>query len=302
VMPFSSVTSIATRRSSESIGPPARSSGARRCSPCPTRASRRSPVSSRLPPLAVDGDDAIVFALRGLVVKLDAATGVEPVTPADRRRPVRDFSQRPRRGPGRRRGGRAGVILPEPGEPEHDFLVASLDGATGAERWRLVRNGTPGPPDPDDADWDDTSDEATALALAPGGDVIACGYLRNVETAPTGRWCGSPATPASSGGATWSTEPRTDRTWPKRSPSMHLATCWSPARCRPRPRAGKSWSRGSTVPAASKGGAASPPVRHRGRVGRRHRGARGRDGRRGGSDSERRHWTRLHAGDAHQRR
>jgi len=25
----------------------------------------------------VDGDDAIVFALRGLVVKLDAATGVE---------------------------------------------------------------------------------------------------------------------------------------------------------------------------------------------------------------------------------
>src|SRR5262249_49178555 len=142
-------------------------------------------------------------------------------------------------------------------EPEHDFLVASLDGATGAERWRLVRNGTPGPPDPDDADWDDTSDEATALALAPGGDVIACGYLRNVETAPTGRWCGSPATPASSGGATWSTEPRTDRTWQKRSPSMHLATCWSPARCRPRPRAGKSWSRGSTVPAASKGGAAS---------------------------------------------
>jgi hypothetical protein len=133
-------------------------------------------LDSSPPPIAVDGDDAIVLALGGLVVKLDAATGAERWRRQIDAGPFETFLDALVVDPG---GGVAvaGVILPEPGEPEHDFLVASLDGVTGAERWRLVRNGTPGPPDPDDADWDDTSDEATALALDGAGNLIVTGVV-----------------------------------------------------------------------------------------------------------------------------
>jgi len=133
-------------------------------------------VDSSPPPIAVDGDDAIVFALGGLVLKLDAATGVERWRRQIDAGPFETFLNAVVVD---RAGGVAvaGAILPDPGEPEYDFLVASLDGATGAERWRLVRNGTPGPPDPENADWDDTSDEATALALDGAGNLIVTGVV-----------------------------------------------------------------------------------------------------------------------------
>jgi len=52
-----------------------------------------------------------------------------------------------------------------------DFVVLKLAGDTGADRWRTNLNGTDG-----------AFESAHALALAPDGDVVACGYLRNVET------------------------------------------------------------------------------------------------------------------------
>jgi hypothetical protein len=133
-------------------------------------------LDSSPPPLAVEGDDAVVFALGGLVVKLDAATGAERWRRQIDAGPFDTFLNALVVD---RAGGVAvaGVILPEPGESEYDFLVASLDGATGAERWRLVRNGTPGPPDPENADWNDTSDEATALALDGAGNLIVAGVI-----------------------------------------------------------------------------------------------------------------------------
>src|SRR5262249_42897680 len=48
-----------------------------------------------------------------------------------------------------------------------DFEVLKLAGDTGADRWRTNLNGTDG-----------AFESAHALALAPDGDVVACGYLR----------------------------------------------------------------------------------------------------------------------------
>jgi hypothetical protein len=171
----------------------------------------RAPIpglESSPPPLAVEGDDAVVFALGGLVVKLDAASGVERWRRQIDAGPLDTFLNALLVD---RAGGVAvaGVVLREPGEPEYDFLVASLDGATGAERWRLVRNGTPGPPDPDDEDWDDTSDEATALALDGAGNLIVTGASSDTGTR-AGTCSSSRPTRAPSAGSSVSAGSRRD--------------------------------------------------------------------------------------------
>jgi hypothetical protein len=54
----------------------------------------------------------------------------------------------------------------------YGFLVMKLRGSDGVELWRHVIDGT-------------TSDEAYAVAVDPGGDIVAAGALENTGTPPT---------------------------------------------------------------------------------------------------------------------
>src|SRR5262245_31367511 len=140
---------------------------------CPTAIRNVTGVAARL---AVAGDDAVVVAPGGLVVKLDTATGAERW-----RHQVEGY------GFGVWLSGLvvdpagsvmvAGSIAESDSNPASDFLVAALDGATGVERWRQVRNGTPGPPDPDDVDSNGTADVATAIALDAAGNALVAGSI-----------------------------------------------------------------------------------------------------------------------------
>jgi outer membrane protein assembly factor BamB len=142
---------------------------------CPTATRNVTGVPARL---AVAGDDTVVVAPGGLVVKLDTATGAERW-----RHQVEGY------GYGVWLNGLvidpaggvmvAGSIAGSDSHPESDFLVAALDGATGVERWRQVRNGTPGPPDPDDVDPNDTEDVATAIALDAAGNALVAGSIEH---------------------------------------------------------------------------------------------------------------------------
>jgi hypothetical protein len=125
-----------------------------------------------------------------------------------------------------------------------DFFVAKLAGDTGAERWRRIVTFPYGQP--------------FAIAVDARGDVVVGGHLKNIET-------GADWTVVRLAGDTGDERwrhvvdgPAPDRTLLKPSRSRRRAASWSLARCRRRPRAGKSWSRGSMVPPASSDGAASP--------------------------------------------
>src|SRR5262249_30286710 len=129
------------------------------------------------PALVAAVGDTVVFALQGLVVQLDAATGAERW-----RREVTgsEFGVTVKGVVIDRAGGvvLGGGINGSDDHLETDFLVAGLDGATGAELWRQVLAGTPGPPDVDDPYTERTEDEAVALALDGAGNVLVMGVVQ----------------------------------------------------------------------------------------------------------------------------
>jgi outer membrane protein assembly factor BamB len=134
--------------------------------------------------VVTDGDAVVVAFSGGLVLALDAASGAER---------WRRWIEGGRDGTFLqaltidRAGGvvAAGVTLEDLGEPETNFLVVSLDGATGVERWRQLYDGTPGRPDPEDPYWNDTADAAVAAGFDETGDVLVAG---TIEDRGRARW------------------------------------------------------------------------------------------------------------------